>query len=232
MNEEIPPPRDGAFDPGAAVETAIRVLTDPKTFFETLPRSGGVEGPAIFAGMMLVASGVILAVWSLVGLAPGGFFGSLLLTPIFGFIGLAIGAAILFFISRGLGGEGTYESSFRIVAYATAVSPIHAALSAIPYLPLLATAYGMYVVIVGVVAVDRVPEQKAWAVLGALSAAVLLVSALGTFGGRRVSSRGSEIGAEIEKSAAELEQATEEWRRKVEETTERIREDLERHRDE
>ena len=220
MDERAP---DFAALAAAAPETAIAVLTDPRAFFGKMPREGGYEAPGTFAGVMLVAYGVILALLALVGFGMHGFFAALLLVPIFGAIGLLIGAAVLLFASRALGGEATFESSFRIVAYSSAVSPIAAAATLIPYLPLLANAYALYLVIVAVITVHRVPEDKAWRILGGIGAVFLVLSLLATIAGRHAERTLEELQPELEKwkqqmekSAQDVERATEQMKRGLE----------------
>ena len=200
----------------SAPETASRVLRDPQGFFATLPREGGYEAPAIFAGTMLLAYGVILALFALIGLGPAGFFYALIIVPIFAAIGLLVAAAIVFFASQALGGEATFESSFRIVAYASAIAPIGALVSFIPYAPLLANAYGIYLTIVAVIAVNRVPEGRAWRVLGGIGAVLLLLAFFATMASRRMEPALERWGTEMERSAVEMERAGQEWQRRME----------------
>ena len=191
-----------------ALETATRVLTDPKGFYAALPREGGFEAPGIFAAIMLVTTAVIQAILALVGFYPASFIVTLIVTPIFGAIGLAIGAAIVMFASSALGGDASFESSARIVAYASAIMPIQAALIIIPYLPLLASAYGMYLIIIGTIAVNRVPEDKGWKVLGGIAAVLLLLSLFGTMASRRAAARLDGWERDLDRTSRELEKAS------------------------
>jgi hypothetical protein len=237
--ENTVPPKDFQAHLGGALETATRVLTDPKGFYASLPREGSLEGPLIFAAIMLVASAVIQAVLGLIGLYPMGFFAALILTPIFGAIGLLIGAVIVLFASRALGGEATFESSIRIVAYASAIFPIQAVLNIIPYAPLLASAYGMYLIIVAVTPVHRVPEDKAWKILGGIAAVLLLLSLLSTIAGRRAVAKldtwqkqldesSEKMAPHLEKSAENLGKAAEKWAEEMERATEKMRQEMEK----
>lgn len=209
------------------VSSAIRVLTDPRGFFSSLPKEGGYEGPGIFAAVMLIAQGILLALLSLLHIGPGSFFASLLLTPVFGAIGLAVGAAIVMFASRAVGGEATFESSFRIVAYAAAIAPIHAVASIVPYLPILVNAYGLYIAIIALIAVNRVPEQKAWSVFGAVAGVLLLLSLLATISARRAARRLERWEHHLEKSAEELGKASEQWQKQMEKATEQLKRQME-----
>ncbi len=199
--------------PASALEevlpTVIQVVTDPRGFFESMPREGGYEAPGIFAAIMLVVYGAVFGIFSLFHLHFGGFLLALIVTPIFGAIGLLIGSAILFFLSRALGGETSFESSFRIVAYCSALAPLQAAAALVPYLPLLVQAYAIYVTILAVIAVHKVPEQKAWTVLGGIGAVLLLLAFWGTVAARRVAPRIDEFNRQMQRSAEELGKAME-----------------------
>lgn len=201
---------------GGAFDTALRLLRDPRGFFASLPREGGYEEPAIFAAVMLAAEGIVLAVLSILHLRPGGFFVSLLVAPLLGAIGLGIGAAILLFLSRALAGDATYESSFRIVAYGSVFVPITAIASVVPYLSILVNAYGFYVAILGVIAVNRVSEPKAWKVLGAIAGVLLLMNLVATITTRRVAPKLERWQQHLEKGTRELGKAAEEMRKQIE----------------
>lgn len=208
-----PPPPSSAIE--QIVPTAIQVLTDPRAFFESMPREGGYEAPGIFAAAMLVVYASIFALFALIHFHIGAMLSALILMPIFGAIGLLIGSAVLFFLSRGLGGEASFESSFRITAYSSALAPIAAVASIIPYLPILAEAYGLYIVIVAVITVHKVAEDKAWKILGTAGAVLLLFALWGTFTARRVAPRLEQLNRQLEHSAAELGKAGDGFRQEL-----------------
>ena len=203
--------------------TAIEVLGDPRGFYSSMPREGGYEAPGIFAGVMLIAYGAVLALFSLVHLQIVGVLVSLVLMPIFAAIGLAIGAAIVLFLSRALGGDATFESSFRIVAYSSALMPLQAIAMAIPYVPILVQAYGLYIIIVAVIAVHKVDEQRAWTVLGSIGAFLLVLSLLGTLTARRMAPRIDRLGHDLEKSADQLNRATDRFQKELDRAAEQMK---------
>ncbi len=206
-----PPPQGSPLED--ILPTAIEVVTDPRAFFAAMPRDGGYEAPGIFAGAMLVAYGVIFGLYSLLRLHFFGLIAALIFVPLLGAIGLAIGTAIVLFLSRALKGEATFESSFRIMAYSAALLPIAAVAALVPYLPILVQAYGIYIFIVAVVAVHKVEEQRAWTVLGGIGAAIIVLALLSTFTARRVAPKLDRLGHELERSAEQLKRAAEEMRR-------------------
>ena len=224
----------GTSEPASPLEdvlpTAIEVLGDPRGFFSSMPREGGYEAPGIFAGVMLVAYGAVLALFSLVHLQIVGVLVSLVLMPIFAAIGLAIGAAIVLFLSRALGGDATFESSFRIVAYSCALMPLQAIAMAIPYVPILVQAYGLYIIIVAVIAVHKVDEQRAWTVLGSIGAFLLVLSLLGTLTARRMAPRIDRLGHELEKSADQLNRATDRLQKELDRAAEQMKQQRETER--
>jgi hypothetical protein len=209
-------PKDAASQLQDLVPTATAVLSDPNTFFAAMPKQGGLEAPGAFALAMLVAEGAILAVLSLLTFQVGGVFASLIGVPILGAIGLLIGAAIVLFVSGALGGEATFESSFRIVAYSAVIAPIQAVAHIVPYLSILVSAYGFYLVIIAVIRVHGVPEQKAWRVLGAVAAVLLLLSLLTTMSARRMASKIETMQPELEDFSRKMQHQAEEMQKSAE----------------
>ncbi|HDQ41579.1 MAG TPA: hypothetical protein ENN39_11200 [Desulfonatronum sp.] len=78
--------------------TAIEVITNPKGFFSRMPKTGGFVPPLVFMVVLGLVSGLVLAVLSLMGIAPVGAaisgLVSVILMPIvvaiFGFVGAAV----------------------------------------------------------------------------------------------------------------------------------------------
>ncbi len=222
MEPETRFPNDATSQLQNVIPTAMAVLTDPKSFFASMPKEGGFEAPGIFALAMLVPYAVIPALLSLLHLHAGGFIASLIVMPVFGAIGLLVGAAIVLFVSRALGGEASFESSFRIVAYSAAIAPIQAVAQIIPYLHILVSAYGLYLAIVAVIAVHRVPEQKAWRVLGGIAAVLLVFWFFATMSARRMASQMEamkpqmdELSHQMQKQAEEMQKAAEKMQQEM-----------------
>ncbi len=206
-----PPPQGSSLED--VLPTMIEVLSDPRAFFSAMPREGGYEAPGTFAVVMLLVDAVIFGLSSLLHLHFLGIIAALIFVPLLGAIGMAIGAAIVLFLSRALRGEATFESSFRIVAYSSALLPVAALAALIPYLPILVQAYGIYIFIVAVIAVHKIEEQRAWTVLGGIGAVLVLMALLSTFAARRVGPKLDRLGHELERGAEQLNRAAEEMRR-------------------
>jgi hypothetical protein len=134
------------------------VILKPKEFYQNMPTTGGFPSPLIFLVVCLGISALISAIiWGTVA----GFFYFL----IFGLVVSFIGAAILYFIAQQFfEGKGTYEGTYRVVAYAGVVSLI-SWLSVIPVLggiiAFLAFLYGFYLQFVGVEKVHKITQGQA-----------------------------------------------------------------------
>jgi hypothetical protein len=134
------------------------IFFKPKDFYQNMPTTGGFPSPLIFLAVCLGISAFISAIiWGTVA----GFFYFL----IFGLILSFIGAAILYFIAQQFfEGKGTYEGTYRVVAYAGVVSLI-SWLAVIPVLggliAFLAFLYGFYLQFVGVAKVHQITQGQA-----------------------------------------------------------------------
>ena len=134
------------------------VCFKPNDFYQNMPTTGGFLSPLIFLAICLGISAFISAIiWGTVG----GFFFFL----IFGLIVSFIVAAILHFVAQQFfEGKGTYEGTYRVVAYAGVVSLL-SWLSVIPVLggliAFLAFLYGFYLQFVGVAKVHQITQGQA-----------------------------------------------------------------------
>lgn len=129
------------------VKTWKSVIIEPNIFFKDMPSSGGFGDPLVFAFINSIIYAIITSIGRIVqtrslsesGLMPDFMVAisyvtsliSLIITPIFAIIGLFIGAAIYFLCFKIVGGSGSYEGTFRILAYASVVTVISGALAVI-----------------------------------------------------------------------------------------------------
>jgi hypothetical protein len=169
---------------------AIRVITDPAGFYQSMPKSGGLIEPLIFMVVLAVVAGVLSAVLSLfgfgmAGVMVGGLMAVILvpiLVVIFGFIG----AAIAYVIWKLMGSEENFETAFRCIAYTAAIAPITAVLSLIPYLGSLVSAlWPMVLLALASIHVHRRSEQMSWVIFGIIGVIFALIGV----GGERASSQ-------------------------------------------
>lgn len=136
-------------------DTWKNVITNPTSFFEKMPKSGGYGEPLKFAIITSIIGGIELFV--LMALRGQLIAKYAILFPIAaaigGAIGIFIGGAIYFILFKIVGGKGSYEGSVRLVAYAGA--PV--AIIIIPFLPL----YVIYLIYTGGKHVHNVSKSRA-----------------------------------------------------------------------
>ncbi|MBF0337374.1 MAG: YIP1 family protein [Nitrospirae bacterium] len=117
--------------------TAIRVLTTPADFFSTMPKKGGYIGPLVFMIAMGVFGGLLKAAVSILGFnileGIGKAVAAFLFVPVtvtlFGFLA----ALALFIIWKILGSRQSYETSYRCVAYMSALMPVMVVINGVPF---------------------------------------------------------------------------------------------------
>lgn len=89
------------------------ILFSPQVFFNTMPTEGGYKDPLIFltvsAGVNALCAGLIALQLPLIGLI---FIASL--------IAVFVGSAVACFLSQAMGSKGSYEATFRVLAYSEA----------------------------------------------------------------------------------------------------------------
>ncbi|HYA01809.1 MAG TPA: YIP1 family protein [Syntrophobacteria bacterium] len=138
-------PRVGGF-----LGTARAVLVDPKAFFQAMPVEGGVSQPYIF---YLLCTSVFLAATLGLSLAgPAGLAPQILiaagLIPILPFVDAAL---LHLFMVKFVDGTGSYESTFRVVCYASAVNLV----TWVPLVGLVGQFYEIYLAARGASIVHR-----------------------------------------------------------------------------
>lgn len=152
------------FDPrnplGSALEVIRAVLFDPVEFYKNFSAEGSVREPALFAALVSVVSGVLLAVvitlWGLLtdGVEPGAVALALVWGPILALISPVAAAAYLLTIRVFVGAPATFGEVYRMLAYAYAT----VALAWIPLVGAFAVAYAlMFLMLLGIRAVYQPP---------------------------------------------------------------------------
>lgn len=216
------------FDLKEIVETAIKVLTSPQTFFREMAKRGGYVKPLIFMIVMGVVGGLIQSLFNIIGLrvATGLAMGvaSIILVPIviaiFGFVG----AAILYLIWKLMGSQEEYETAYRCAAYISALTPITCVLGIVPYIGgAVGVALAMYFTIIASIEVHRIPSQKAWLVFGIIGAILILLNITGEISSRRMVREAGKFQKQMEKTTKEMQKqvegATKEMQKATEEAT-------------
>ena len=209
-------------DFAAIPQTAVKVVTSPVAFFRGMQKTGGFIEPLVFMVSMGVVSGIIQAVLSILhlnvvgGVAAG--VASVILLPIaialFGFIS----AGIAFVIWKVMGSQEPYETAYRCVAYAGAISPITTLLGIVPYLgSALGILIGTYFIVIASVEVHKIPAKKAWTVFGIIAVVLILLSISGQFAARRLSSEAGRFQGEMKEATTRMQKSAEESRKAAEE---------------
>ena len=140
-------PQEG---PKGFVRIWRRIMLEPQGFFRERPSSGGFENPLIFVAIC----GIIYFILRLIVGGPPDAINSLFLVC----LAYIFGPGILMLVSQFVfQGEGDYEGSLRICAYAGACL----ALAWVPVLGILAYMYSFYLVFLGMEKVHNLDPTKA-----------------------------------------------------------------------
>jgi hypothetical protein len=126
-----------------------------------MPRNGGFGAPVGFTVAMVVLCELIYAVGDL-EIRGHVFWPPLILVPIFRVISIVSGAVVVLILARACRGEATFESSFRITAYAGAVLPLAGVTRVLPHafiFSILLAAYSCYLATVGVTTFIASPRR-------------------------------------------------------------------------
>jgi hypothetical protein len=214
----------------AMPQTAVKVVTAPADFFREMPKTGGFLEPLVFAVIMGFIAGVIHAILSLFGGGYGaagmaGGFSAIIIMPIAVAIGSFIGGAILFVIWKLMGSPEEYEAAYRCGAYLTALAPITAIISVVPYAGGIVNMaiYVFYLVTVSI-HVHNIPSQKAWLVFGIIGAIFAILGVTGEYKARNMGSQleqwrkmGDDMRKEYRESGGDVEKSNEAMRKQAEE---------------
>jgi hypothetical protein len=214
---------DQRFDLSKVLDDARRVITTPLAFYKSMPIGGGYTEPAIFVLVMGVAVGLVNALGMLFSGHPGGAIATLLIGPFMMVLGSFIGGLIMFVIWKLMGTEQNFETAYRCVAYAMGAQPVMAILGIVPYLgPILVTLWGVYLMYIASVEVQKVSANTARIVLGIL-ALVMIVSGIQA---QRTADKFEDWAEETEQEMQEFESDAEEVGRAMEELGKAVEQSL------
>jgi hypothetical protein len=190
------------------MQTAVRVITSPTTFFREMPKCGGFSGPFTFMVMMGVINGLVTAALGLFDMASNPIFStgmtmvyivlypfaelshtpilstgmavaSIILYPLaYAVLGFA-GAGLVYAVWKMMGSRESYETAYCCVAFLAAFMPITTLLLVIPYAGLVASVVLLtYLYVLISREVHGIKASKAWVVFG-LIGLVLFFMGLG-----------------------------------------------------
>ena len=177
----------------ALVETIKQVLSAPTAFFRSMPTTGGLRSPLLFAMIPsyigVLASSFYQAVLHTIGMGPsfgsgtpveraavffqggwGSFFGAMFLGPLLIPIGLFITSGIIHLFLLLLGGDRKgFEATFRAICFSSSVS----LLRVVPVCgDLVASVWAVVLYIIGIAEAHGVSKGKS---AGAVLLPIVLV---------------------------------------------------------
>jgi len=168
-------------DPGQIIDKAIKVVTDPAGFYQSMQKSGGLGEPLIFMIALALVSGVLSTILSLFGFGMGGMmvagFMAIILVPIFVVIFGFVGAAIAYVIWKLMGSAEDFETAYRCVAYTAAIGPVVTVIGIVPYVGTIVSAlWPMALLAIASIHVHGRSSQLSWAVFGALGVLMAMMN--------------------------------------------------------
>jgi hypothetical protein len=190
------------FDINDIIATAKAVITAPAEYFQSMQTSGGLINPLIFIITMSLISGLISGILSLVA-SPVGMlaFGlaAIIFIPIFAAIGAFIGGGILYLVWKLMGSEHNYETSFRCLAAVSAIYPITAVLSLVPYLgTIVSLVWGAFLLIEASVAVHGRQRRNAQLVFGIIAAILIVMNVSTEYTARNLAAEADRLNEMLE----------------------------------
>lgn len=194
---------ESKFDISKVLDDAVSVITNPTDFYRNMKREGGFAEPIIFLVVMAAVMGVIMTVFSLFGggrigaMAVG--FGAIIFMPIMALIMSFIAAGIMFVVWKLMGSNESFETAYRCIAYASAIYPIVAIVSLIPYIgTIIGVAWGTFLLFTASVEVHQLARKTAMIVIGILGFIILIMNVSGEIGSRHLESRMEQMGSSLE----------------------------------
>jgi hypothetical protein len=150
------------------LQQAQAVLLKPAEFYEAMPREGGYTEPMVF----LCISGAIFGLLQAIGhFDPF----EIIFAFVYVFASVAIGAYAASHVLQSMGGKGTPESTFRVIAYSKATLLFAwINLGIIPLGGLAAMAYQIYISGLGIELTHGVERKKAMLVMAGVAIVLFL----------------------------------------------------------
>lgn len=178
------------------------IITNPAGFYRGMAKEGGYLEPLIFLIVMSVVSALIQIILSTIGFGGVGYAAAwglmaIIILPIFIIIFGFIFAGIMFLIWKIMGSSETYETAFRCIAYASAISPVVAILTVIPYISVIVNVvWGFFLMITASIETHKIKKNTAYIVFGVLGLIFLLIGVNGEIAQRKYAEMAENMGAQ------------------------------------
>jgi len=125
--------------------------------------------------------------------------GGIILLPIMFLIFSFIGAGTMFVIWRLMGSQGSFEVSYRCVAYASAIYPITALAGLLPYLgSIIGIAWWMYLMIIASIEVHQMAQKTAYMGFGIFGVFLIVTNLSSEMATRHMTSKFETVGGSFE----------------------------------
>jgi len=216
------------------LNTAVKVIMNPTGFYRDMPKTGGIIEPLFFAVAMGLISGVITTILSIFSLGSATSFlmgiAFIIIYPIMVAIFSFVGAAIIFIIWRIMSSEEPYETAYRCMAYAMAISPITILLGIIPYLgSIISLAWWLYLMVVASTEAHKILRKTAFIVFGVICILLAMMSTCSQFTARRIQKSAEQFSSNMEDmTPEEAGQAFGEFMKGIQKSSEKDKEDTDK----
>jgi len=225
---------ESGFDFKKFVDDSIQVLKNPKEFYSSMSKTGGLGEPIIKALIYGLISGIIALIWSVLGLQIA-FIGpvkALILAVIFALIGLFIGAIIILIISAICGGSTDFENNVRVTAAAMVLMPVNTLLAVFgeihvyvgSIITLVLVLYGIWLMYNALTASLQAKETPAKIISGLLALLFLIIIIAG-FGAQKTA---ENYGEQYQKQLEEATKGQSEETKKALEQIKKAAEEMEK----
>lgn len=141
---------------------AIRVVTKPERFFREVKRDRGIDSALKYLAVIAFVPSFFTAALLSVARGPAAFSFNFLLVYAAIIIGTLIGALGIQLFAIVLGGKGSYDATFRSLAYGYTAAAL---IGWIPWVGMLGRAYTLYLYIKGVSILHSVSMWRAAAIV-------------------------------------------------------------------
>ncbi len=181
-----------------------QVLTQPRSFFQNMPKTGGYGDPLLYFAVIGLLDGLILWLLNLFGLNSGvvpastslfGAFMMVVMAP----LGGVVAAFFAYLLWRLLGSRLGYETAFRCLAFISSIGPVVMLLRVVPYLGTTVNVlWGGWLLYIASVEVHALAQSRVKSAIAVLVLVLLLMGLQGERNGRRMQARIAGFGGQLQ----------------------------------